>query len=91
MADKWIDLKLDCGINVRSKTTTNKNVATEWLEISLYDFYQGCGNLNNPKTLANLFQELANKNFTLKGLSLDKGFYDSIDGVILDATREFEV
>lgn len=95
--DKWIDKKLDCGVYVRSKTVTNKNMATEFLEINFYDFYEGSsyitdsGNLNNPHNLAQLFKELAEKNFTLKGLSLNMGRYDSVDGVTLTATKEYEI
>lgn len=82
MKNNWITL--DCGIRaehwIRSKNT-------ESLKISLNDLYSGQGEQNSMSLMANLFKELSDKGYKGKGISIDFGYYDSVDGLFLEVNR----
>ena len=72
----------------------NGHVVTTWtygkyefVEFSLHDLYSGYGEFNDLETIAKLFQEFAGMGFQGDGLSIDYGYYDSIDDLIFRGSR----
>jgi hypothetical protein len=76
-------VRLNCGLECEYSKYKN----TEFLTISLYDLYNGYGKFNDLKTISNLFKELNDKGFKNSGISLDTGYYDSIDDLKLNVNR----
>jgi len=78
-------VKLNCGIECDYWKRKNKH---ESLRISMYDLYQGYGKYNNLKLISELFNELNQKGFTGNGISFERGYYDSINNLFLDVSRD---
>jgi len=74
---------LDCGVDANQY----KAKGIETLEISIVDFYNGHGLLNDFKKLSDLFLELHEKGFSPSGLSRVEGYYNSTDDLLLDAIK----
>ena len=77
---------LDCGIEAEIW----KYIDTEWLSISLIDFYEGCGKLNDLQLLSNLLNELSSKGYKGEGLSRIVGYYESTDDILLRVTKKIK-
>jgi len=82
MARKTI-IALDCGVEAESWGSGNN----EYLQISLIDLFHGYGQLNDAALLASLFAELSQKGYALDGMFTEIGYYDSIDDLLLTATK----
>jgi hypothetical protein len=83
MATKTNYITLDCGFEATQKF----NGKNEFLDISLMDLYSGYGENCDPIKLSNLFKELSDKGYILCGMSREMGCYDTIDDMILNATK----
>jgi len=66
----------------------DKGTIIKHIEILLTDLYNGYGNLNNPLLLSKLFLELSEKGYSLNGIFVVHGYYDSIDDLKLNGTKE---
>lgn len=87
MAYKTKAIILDCGVHAETWETNYKGEVKERISLSINDLYSGCDKMSDPAFMAKLFQELADKGYIIDCLDLDKGYYDSIDDIILRASR----
>lgn len=74
---------LDSGF--QAEVSTYKK--TEYLNISIYDFYRGYGNCKLDN-FAKLLTELSNKGYINEGISTIQGIYDSVEDLILRVSRK---
>lgn len=81
---KEIKLTLDCGV------IANQYIFDGWdrIEISLKDLLNGGGELSDFNKLSILFKELHDKGYKNRGLSVEYGWYDAVENLILDVDRE---
>ena len=65
-----------------------KDKIIKYIEVLLTDLYNGGGYLNNPFLLSKLFLELGEKGYSLNGIHVVTGYYDSIDDLELHGSKE---
>lgn len=80
---KLINIILDCGLEAK----TWKYKDTEYIEISLFDLYNGYGTFSDFEKVSEIFTELKNKKYINKGISFVTGYYDSVEDVVLRAHK----
>lgn len=80
------DIKLDCGIKAEYWEYNGK----EHIDICIDELYNGYSNekTNDFLVLSKLFKELYDKGYSGSGISVSIGYYDSIDGMTLRATKK---
>lgn len=77
-------IMLDCGISAERWI----GGGVERIRVSIIDAYNGYGELNNLKKLSELFAELADKGYEGTGMHTQTGYYDSVDDIFIDVTKQ---
>ena len=82
-----IIIKLNCGLTVELKTTSN----ADFIDLPFFDFYCGIETkYNNIKLIGQALIELHNMGFKSLGMNIQKGYYDTIEDVTLNLIKRHE-
>jgi len=80
-----LNFEIDTPLEILSRKVY-KNIIK--LEISIIDLYHGFGDNNDPLVFENLFRQLREQGFELRGLYRKLGYYHTIDDLILHVEKD---
>ena len=82
------DFKLDCGVVIETWETKLRKIIVYYAQLDLTDLHNGVGVNNSILLIGKALIELDSMGYNNSGISLNYGYYNSIDGVTLTLTKK---